>query len=317
MISRLFSLSALFACFLPFVAGCSSSKTNAEEELLPGVISIVVSVEPQVTLVERIGGDRVAVAVLVPVGKEPENYQPAPDTVTRMSRAAVFFRIGFPFEDSLMPKLKTVAPKLIVADFRAHLKMRPLELHSHDHSGHDHAGHDHAHHDDDVHTWLGTENLKLQAATVLNTLAALDPENESEYAANYEKLLTDLEKLHVETAERLKPFAGKTIYVFHPAYGYFCDEFNLKQKAIEFEGRTPKPREQADWIRSLGAEEKPTIFVQPEFNRSAAESMTRQSGGQIVVHSPLQRDPLEAIRTMADLIVKHLTPAVAESASKE
>ncbi|MDR3110295.1 MAG: zinc ABC transporter substrate-binding protein [Planctomycetaceae bacterium] len=284
------------------LTGCSSAKND---DVLPTntvKLSVVVSVAPYAGLVERLGGDFVEAAVLVPVGKEPENYQPTPDSLTKISRAAVYFRCGFEFEESFLPKLKTVAPSIKIVDLRNGITLRQLELHSHDDKHSDHSDTKSM----DVHTWLSTQNLKLQAALILDTLATIDPKNESYYAANYEKLTDDLVSLRSEVEKKLKPFANETIYVFHPAYGYFCDEFGLQQRAIEFEGRTPKPREQADWVRALRAEAKPVIFVQPEFNQSAAESLVRQIDGKIVIHSPLPHDPLNAISSLTELIIKNL-----------
>lgn len=299
--------------------GCTPSGSGRSTAgRIPGEpISIIVSVEPQCGLVEQIGGDQVAVSVLVPAGKEPETFQPTPDALTRMAKAQLYFRIGFTFENTLLPKVRTIAPDLNVVDFRDGIKMRPLELHSHAHCdcGHDH-GHDHAHDGEscadaegrDVHTWMSTINLVIQAETVCKALCTLDPDNAATYRDNADAWIARCKAVHADTAEKLAPYRDEVLYVFHPAYGYFCDEFNLAQRAIEFEGRSPRPKEITAWTQSLAASSekanvKPTIFVQPQFNRSAADTIAAASGARIVVHSPLENDPLRAIESFAELFL--------------
>lgn len=333
-------LFPVILAFLTSFPACRPARENATSAVSEGKIPIIVSVEPQVFLVESVGGDTVDVSVLVPVGKEPENFLPTPEAVTRLARSQVYFRIGFGFEEPLLSKLKTLAPDLDVADFRRGIAMRPMELHSHarhadpiaddahDHHG-EHCDEDCDHHEDagpihgedcdhencdhhhgglcadadgrDVHTWMSTANLKRQATTVCETLSKHFPENADLYRTNLEALHQRLDRLYRETATLLEPYRGRTVYVFHPAYGYFCDEFGLHQKAIEFEGRSPLARELGEWIKSLSAEKSPTIFVQPQFNRSAADTIAGRGGARVVVHSPLQEDPLEAIAEFARL----------------
>lgn len=282
-----------------------------------GKLVVIVSVAPQSGLLQRIGGERLSISVLVPVGKEPENFQSSPDTVAKLAKGRLFCRVGFAFEEPLLKKLESIAPQLQIVDFREGITMRKLELHSHAHHDHEH-GHDHAPHGEgscadlhgqDVHTWMSIRNLKIQAKSVFEALVRLDPEHETEYRENYKACLAELDAEGDTIVATLKPFHGETLFVFHPAYGYFCEEFGLAQQAIEFEGRSPKPKELAAWIQSLGHETKPIIFIQPEFNRSAADAIVEATGGTLVVHSPLQNDPLQSIRELAASYVKaHTNP---------
>ncbi len=72
-----------------------------------GKINVYTSILPQKFFVEKIGGDRVTVDVLVIPGKSPAIYEPAPKQVLNLSNADVFFRIGVPFEIAFIPNLRS------------------------------------------------------------------------------------------------------------------------------------------------------------------------------------------------------------------
>jgi zinc transport system substrate-binding protein len=280
-----------------------------------GRLQVMVSIDPQAYFVERIGGDRVAVEVLVPPGREPETYTPTPDKIRQLVSSRVFFRTGFPMETALLPKLNGIAPKLQVVDTRANLDLRHTDPYQHeaDDRGHIHvSGCDCGMDGIDPHIWVSPALVKRQAETIRNSLIALDPDGKAEYDANCERFVADLTELQSEIREKLAPFLGKTIYVYHPTYGYFCDEFGLVQKAIEVDGKAPTPRSLADWISRARKDEVRVIFVQPEFNRSAAEQAAKLTGAKVVTHSTLRRDYFLSMQELATLIYEVYTHPITQ-----
>ena len=270
-----------------------------------GRLRVVVGIDPQVCFVERIGGNRVAIEVLVPAGKEPETYTPTPGQIKRLARSHVFFRIGFPAEAALLPKLESVARRLKVVDTRENIRDDLRQSNPHGHDDHDDV---HAHGCDcgvdgiDPHVWVSPALVMRQAEAIRDTLITLDPDGKADYEANCDRFIADLAELQAEIREKLAPLAGKTIYVYHPTYGYFCDEFGLDQKAIEVDGKPPTPKTLADWIGNVRRDEVRVIIVQPEFNRSAAEKVAESTGAKLAAHSTLSRDYFQSMRDLAELI---------------
>lgn len=289
----------LLTVFLVVSALCAVG-CPARSSIPEGKIPVLVSIEPMAFLVESVGGGRVHVEVLVPAGTEPETYSPNPERIAATAKCRVFFRSGFPSEQTFIPKLASIAPKLEILDIRDGVTLLKMEHHSHG-DGHEHA-HDHGDCEDDPHLWLSPSVMKKLAVTIREKLIEIDPEGEQEYRANTEKLLESLEEVRLKIVAILEPHKGETIYVFHPAYGYFCDEFGLKQKAIEMEGRSPSARDLANWIKDAKEAEVRRIFVQPEFNRASADAIAREIGGTVIVHSTLGRNYLEDILGLAELI---------------
>ena len=261
-----------------------------------GRLWVVVSIDPQACFVERIGGDRVSVEVLVPAGREPETYTPTPDKIKQLAGGRVFFRVGFPAETALLPKVVGIAPTLQVVDTRTNLDLLHDDHHAHT-QGND-CGIDGV----DPHVWVSPALVKKQAETIRDSLIALDPDGKAEYESNCERFVADLTELQTAIREKLAPLQGKTIYVYHPTYGYFCDEFELVQKAIEVDGKPPTPRTLADWIGKARDDDVRIIIVQPEFNRAAAEKAAELTGAKLVTHSTLNRDYFQSMRDLAALI---------------
>ena len=308
---KLFAAFILFDVLVMIVIFAVAVRYFWQPEPDDGRLRVVVSIDPQACFVERIGGDRISVEVLVPAGREPETYTPTPDKIRQLVRSRVFFRVGFPAETTLLPKLASIAPKLQIVDTRTNLDLRRADPHRHsDHEGDDgdHDYHTHTSGCDcgidgvDPHVWVSPAQVKRQAETIRDTLIALDPDGKAEYETNCERFVTDLTELQAEIREKLAPLQGKTIYVYHPTYGYFCDEFGLVQKAIEIDGKSPTPRTLADWIGTARDDKVRIIFVQPEFNRSAAEKAAELTGAKLVTHSTLQRDYFKMMRDLTAFI---------------
>src|SRR5262245_42948677 len=61
-------------------------------------IAIVTTTSDLRSLAEAVGGARVSVTSLVPPGLDPEEYQPRPQDLVRVSKARIFVRVGLDFD---------------------------------------------------------------------------------------------------------------------------------------------------------------------------------------------------------------------------
>jgi zinc transport system substrate-binding protein len=59
-------------------------------------VRVAVSIPPQAWLVERIGGGRVAVEVMIPPGVDEETYEPTPQQLLALAAARVYVEVGHP-----------------------------------------------------------------------------------------------------------------------------------------------------------------------------------------------------------------------------
>jgi zinc transport system substrate-binding protein len=283
-----------------FLIGCSGQGKKSSDDRL----QVAVSVEPHAFLLERIGGERLRIEVLVPTGKEPEHYQATPDKIAALSQTKILFRTGMPFEEVLIPKLKSINSGLKIVDLRNGITLRSFELHNHDSDSATAGNSPNSPNESDPHIWFAPTILKTETQTILQTLLETDPEGEVQYRNNTEQFLEEIEALRIDLAKRLVPFKEKTIFVFHPSYGYFCDEFGLRQRAIEFEGKSPKPQQLTELINEIrNGNNIPVIFVQPEFNQAPTQAITEATGTKIIIHSSLERNVLQSMKHFAEEII--------------
>jgi zinc transport system substrate-binding protein len=258
-----------------------------------GPLSVFVSVVPLKTCVERIGGDQVQVEVMVPPGHSPATYDPTPRQVSALSDADLYVRVGVPFEDAWMQRIRAASPEMAVLDVRDGLMLRPQGKHD---DG------DHRHGAMDAHVWTSPRQVQRMAAGIRDALSGLAPQYAARFAANHDAFVADLDALDQELRARLSGLRNRRFLVFHPAWGYFADTYGLTQIAIEHEGKEPGARALAALIDQARREHVAVIFVQPQFNRRAAEQVAAAIRGRVEVIDPLAADYFRNLRHVADVI---------------
>jgi zinc transport system substrate-binding protein len=211
------------------------------------------------------------------------------------------------FENGLVPKVKNLYPKLRLVDTTEGVEFRDLEAHSHeDEHGHDEGEHE-EHGDDpeggrDPHIWLGRDAAKSQAGYVRDVLAGIDPSGAAQYARNHDALVRDIDSMFDSLVQSLAPLKGKPVFVYHPAFGYFLDEFGIEQEAVEVGGKEPTQKTLAELIERAREHGAKVIFVQPQFSKSAAKTVADAIGGSVVEINSLDADWLANLKRMGDAL---------------
>jgi len=262
-------------------------------------LSVIVSIAPQKYFVKRIGGESISVEVLLPAGKSPATFTPTPSSISKLAGANIFFRIGVGFENMIMPAVKSVAPDIMVVDTRENISLRTMKtspVHgSHAHDAEDDGG-------KDPHIWMSPVLVKQQILTICNALCEVDPDRCEDFKDNYEEFIKDLDLLHEKLKISLEPLNGEQLFVFHPSFGYFADAYGLKQVAVEIEGKSPKGRHLLDFIKMARQAGCRVVFVQPQFDRRAAQKIAEAIDGVVISLDPLAEDYLVNMIQIVDTI---------------
>ncbi len=283
-------MKSLLAAAIILSAVCRPGIGTAEP------LSVVVSILPQQYFVQQVGGERVAVQVMVLPGANPETYEPKPRQMAALSKAQLYLAVGVPFEEVWLPRI--TGKQLTVVHTDAKIEKIPMQDHVHgDRTGH------HRDHDEtgapDPHIWLSPPLVKIQAAHILNALMTADPEGSDQYRNNFERFSSQIDLLDSEIKHLLAPAEGKRFMVFHPAWGYFAQAYGLEQVAIEIGGKEPGPaalRKQIETGRRLGVK---LIFVQPQFSTKSARLIADAVGAKIVEADPLAPDWPQSLKEVA------------------
>lgn len=263
-------------------------------------VEVQVSIEPLRFFVERVGGERVRVGVVVEAGRAPETYDPGPRQIAALSDARVFFGVGMPLEAAWRRQLR--APDSGGPEW-VDLSQGADAVESHADGGHDAEPAPHRHDQgDDPHLWLDPLRAERMVSDIAEVLARLDPGDAALYRGNAGRLRTELESLHQELSGLLAGSGVDTFLVYHPAWGHFARTFGLRQLAIETEGKEPGPRGLADVIAEARQAGVRVVFVNPRRGRRLAQTVAEAVGARLEVLDPLAYDYFENLRAAARAI---------------
>ena len=137
----------------------------------------------------------------------------------------------------------------------------------HEEHGHEEHGHDHRHGAIDMHMWLDPANARAWTAVIVDTLVAADPANAAAYAANGDAVAARLDDLTAELEATLAPVRDRPFVVFHDAYQYMENRFDLTVAGSITVGPDIQPgadrvAEIQHRVRDLGVV---CIFSEPQF----------------------------------------------------
>lgn len=244
-------------------------------------IPVAVSVPPQAYFVDRIGGDRVDVEVLIPPGTSPHTFEPAPRQLMALSRARLYVKVGhpaFPFEKKHLDARLERDAGLEVVDLAAGIA-------------------DHG--ETDPHVWLSPETAAVTARHIAQALARLDPAHADLFEANLATFLADVEALDQELRTAFAGLAHRSFVVQHPAWGHFAARYGLEQIAVESDGKEPGPAALVALIERTRKEGVRVVFVQQGIADRGARTLAREIGAEVVAVDPLAFDWLENLRRVA------------------
>ena len=291
------------AFLLVFVALWAVLPAHSQEKPA-GKVKAFVSILPVAYFVERVGGPNVEVSVLVGPGQDPHTFEPTPKLMTKLANARVLFKMGFPFEETLIKKVGSSFKNVEVVDLQQGIKLRAMteeeteaEEAEHGHGKAEEHGHEAG--DMDQHTWLDPQLAKIQAKTIADTLIRIDPGHKDQYEKDLKDFQADLDAVHGQLTKALGPLKGKSFFVFHPAYGYFGDAYGLKQIPVQIGGKEPTAKQLARLIDLAKEDGVKVIFVQPQFSKKSAEALSKAIGGAVVPLDDLAPDYFKNLQDMA------------------
>ena len=307
----------LASAFMAVLGGAASAAERS---------GVVVSIKPLHSLVAAVMQGVGEPKLIVQGAGSEHSYSLKPSDAQAIEHAKVIFWAGPSMEtfldkpfDTLGEGAKVVA--LGEADGLTKLKFReggPFEAHDHGDEGHEHekhgeAGHDHSaeagshdghdhakeiaekadehhHHAEfDLHFWLDPQNGKVLVGDIAKVLSESDPE----HAAQYEKNAADYaEKLDVLTKDidsELQPVKDKPFIVFHDAYQYFENRFDVEAAGSITVSPDKAPgaariKDIHEKIKSLGAV---CVFSEPQFEPKLVNTVIDGTEAKTGVLDPL------------------------------
>ncbi|MCW1843309.1 metal ABC transporter substrate-binding protein [Prosthecomicrobium hirschii] len=239
--------------------------------------------------VRQVGGDRVAVKILVGPNGDAHVYNPTPADAKSVAGAKVVFVNGLGFEGWMQRLVKASGTKAPLVTATTGITPREMadEDDDHDHDpkakgkGKDaHAGHDHG--ATDPHAWQSVANAKVYIANVRDGLIAADPDGKATYEANAGAYLAKLDALEADVKAAIDkiPATERRVLTSHDAFGYFSGAYGitfLAPQGISTEAEATA-KDVAKLIRQIKKEKVKAVFVENMTDGRIVERIAKETG---------------------------------------
>jgi len=274
-------------------------------------LKIVTSIAPLAYFIENIGGDRVDVTTLIPPGGNPHTYEPTLRQMNTLSNADLYVKAGsgIEFEIIWMKKMEDLNKNMSLCDASEGISLIETDGHEADNEHGEKGEHEDEHHHHgrrDPHIWLSPVNAVIIAENIKDSLSGADPENSEYYHKNASLLIDKLESLKNNITAMLGEISNRKFFTFHPAWGYFAEDFNLEQIPVELSGKEPTPERLGRLIKKAREENVKVIFSSPQFSKKSAEVIAREINGKVVFIDPMSEDYINNLEYTAQLLQENM-----------
>ncbi|MFC0188166.1 metal ABC transporter substrate-binding protein [Fictibacillus aquaticus] len=267
MIKKLGSTILLAAALL--LSACSSEKSDNDKVEVVATYSIIYD------LVKNVGGDKVEIHSLVPIGSNPHEYDPLPEDVMKATDADAVFYNGLNLEEgnSWFEKLMKSADKSgeDAPVFRVSEGVEPIHLES---KGLEKQM--------DPHAWLDIKNGIKYVENIRDALSEVDPENKEYYKKNADAYIKELNALHEKTITELEkiPKEKRILITSEGAFKYFGNAYNMDTGYIweinsDSQGSPQQIKNVVDYI---GQTKVPGLFVETSVDPRSMETVSKETG---------------------------------------
>lgn len=261
-------------------------------------VNVVVSIAPQMSYVQEIGKELVDVTLLAPIGTNPNFYEPKASQMKAVGKAEIYFIMGGNFEKAWLPKIKNQNENMEILNCTTGIEkidMKFRKKHQKISSNQKPKK--------DIHVWTTPQNIATIGKNIYEALIRLDSVNKEQYRKNYEAFLEKTKTTDEKIKTILKDVQKDTKFmVYHPAWGYFSKEYNLKQIPIEVEGKEPKLKELQHIIQKGKDFKVKAILTQPEFSTKGARLIANELNIKVVEISPINPNWSENLINLAKTI---------------
>lgn len=272
--------SALLAAVMLTACGGneSSIKKDAASKSDDEPLQVVTTFSILYDIVGEVGGDRVDIHSMVPIGTDPHEYEPLPEDIKKASDADVLFYNGLNLEggesgwfhklvksvgqdeSNVYELMEGVEPKYLTAE-----------------NGTEHEVNPHAFLDPNVGIKM-VENAR-------DALIEVDSEHKDLYEENAENYLAQLEEMDKEYKDKIGeiPEENRVLVTSEKAYQYMAERYGLKEGYI-WEIDTDEqgtPSQIKSLVNFINENKVPALFVESNVDPRPMETVSKETGIEI------------------------------------
>jgi ABC-type Zn uptake system ZnuABC Zn-binding protein ZnuA len=250
------------------LAGCAPASPPGEEAGLA-----VVATTTQVgSIVEEIGGDEVALTVLLEPGVEAHDFEITPTAGAAIEEADLILKSGGGLELWLDEAIGTIGGADRIHDLSDGIELRMPDGQV------------------DPHYWLTAPNGVRMVENARDALAEAAPEAAEAITERAALLIGRLEEADAAIRALLAeiPHDRRLIVTDHDALGYFIDEYGLTFGGSIFPSldvtAEPSARDIEELVATIREHDIPAIFTESAVNPALAEAVAAETDARLVDH---------------------------------
>ncbi len=256
--------------------------------------------------VREVGGERVAVNVLVPAGSDPHTFSPSPDSIRMLSGSQALFSNGAGLEGWL-GQVTGAAPDVPVYALTDGLPLldaaeeQGQDEHGNEHSPSEHSSNEyspseHSHGDHDPHAWWDADLALRYLEHIVQALSQLDPQGASLYRQNADAYAAQIREADAYAREQFAaiPAEHRRVVTAHDALNYFAQRYGLEVMGAVIPGlsteREPSAQELAELAKRMKDAGARVILSENPSNDRLAHALAAETGARIA--PPILTDTL-------------------------
>ena len=247
------------------VGGCEASLDSADDDL-PQVVSTSTIIAD---LTKTVGGDEINHQGILQPGADPHVYEPTPRDSVALEKADLILYNGFNLEPGIIKMINSTGVK--AAKYAVAEVVEPLDF---EYQGQQ---------EPDPHVWGDAKNAIAMTEAIRDRLIELSPEDEAEFTANAEALITELQQVDQWITEQIAtiPKAQRKLVTTHDAFQYFTSAYGLEMAGTLI-GISTEEQPSAQTVKNLANNIKqmqiPAIFAETTINPQLIKTVAEEAG---------------------------------------
>lgn len=309
-----FYLTIILLIIAVFIGGILYKQSNNDARNT-SKLQVTVSIPLLRDLAEEIGGDQVAVDSIIKGPSCNHEYEPASGDLIKVSKSAVFVKVGLGFDLWVDKLAKSAGEKVAVIDASHGVTTIKDEEDEHEeHEGHEeHAaesGHEeeenHHHHElGNPHYWGDPENVKIMAGNIFEGLCKALPEKKAYFTRNYQAYLSKIDKTVGELQAELAGVPTPKIISYSAAFPYFFQYFGLENlETVETTcEQEVSPKRLAEVITDVKANRIKVVVGEMVYPK-LPENLAKETGAKLVLLWPATNESGNYLETLKENVTK-------------
>ena len=262
---------------------CACGDSSATEPLIQvqrPAMNVATSTNIIKDWTQQVGGDRVTVFSIQPLGSDPHHIQPSAQDIALVSQTDLLLTVGLGLEAEWIDKVLRNVVNGSLAPARLGETIDPSTLL--EGVGHE----DHAVYD--PHFWLDPVKTKIVVSEIARLLSSLDPDGSETYHNNAANYMLQLDELHQWTEERVSiiPNNQRLLVTSHGSLQYLAHRYGFEIIDTIFTGLAsedePSALELTRLTNAIRNSNISTIFAEGTTSPKLATAIANETGAKLI-----------------------------------